>query len=315
MNDSIRYIDRQTGKLEQEKVFGEEAIRFLYGNTLGSLINTLVARIPLVSSIFGGWQKAPWTKRNVIPFIESYRMDPSEFLNPPETFTSFNDFFIRRLKPESRPIEQGEEIAVLPTDARYLFYSNIAQTDGYLVKGKKFSLQSLLRDKELANRYHRGSMVIARLCPTDYHRFHFPLDCIPSSPKLINGALYSVNPIALKKNINIFTENKRTITTLQTDKFGQVLYIEVGATNVGSIHQTYTPGKQHLKGDEKGYFSFGASSIILLFEPNAIQFDDDLLKASQQRIEIRGLMGQSMGAVPGMMEVEADEEPIHPEDG
>lgn len=295
MKDTIRFINRDTGKLEQEKVFGEEAIRFLYGNTFGEWINTLVARIPLVSSVFGWWQKAPWTKRNVKPFIQAYQMDSSEFLHAPESFRSFNDFFIRRLKPQSRPIAKGEDVAVLPADARYLFYPNIAQTDGYLVKGKKFSLQSLLQNRELANHYSRGSMVIARLCPTDYHRFHFPVDCTPGKPQLINGSLYSVNPIALKKNIHIFSENKRVITTLQTEQFGQVLFIEVGATNVGSIHHTYTPGHQYDKGDEKGYFSFGASSLILLFEPRAIQFDEDLLKASQQKIEIRGLMGQSMG--------------------
>lgn len=298
MKDPIRFINRETGKLEHEKVFGEEAIRFLYGSRLGGWINTLVARIPLISSLFGWWQKAPWTKRNVKPFIQSYQMDSSEFLQTPESFRSFNDFFIRRLKPESRPIAEGEEVAVLPADARYLFYSNIAQTDGYLVKGKKFSLKSLLQDKELANRYSRGSMVIARLCPTDYHRFHFPVDCTPGKSQLINGPLYSVNPIALKKNINIFSENKRMITPLNTEKFGEVLFIEVGATNVGSIYHTYTSENQYCKGDEKGYFSFGASSIILLFEPRTIQFDDDLLKASQQRIEIRGLMGQSMGSFP-----------------
>ena len=297
MKDSIRYIDRKTGKLEKEKVFGEEAIRFLYGKRIGKWINTLVSRFPLISSLFGWWQKGSWTKRNVVPFIQSYQMDPSEFLSPPDSFHSFNDFFIRRLKPESRPINQEEEIAVLPADARYLFYPNIAQTDGYVVKGKKFSLQALLQNAELADRYSRGSMVIARLCPTDYHRFHFPIDSLPGKPRLINGALYSVNPIALRKNIHIFSENKRTITTLQTEKFGEVLFIEVGATNVGSIHQTYTADSLCRKGDEKGYFSFGASSIILLFEPRTIIFDEDLQKASKQRIEIRGLMGQSMGAL------------------
>jgi len=295
MKDTIRYIERSTGKLELEKVFGEQAIRFLYNHSFGSRLNRFIARTPLISKAFGWWQKQFWTRRAVIPFIEAYDVDADEFLDSPNSYRSFNDFFIRKLKPESRPIDQNTESAVMPADGRYLFFQNIAHTEGYIVKGKKFSLQSLLGDEELANQYARGSMVIARLCPTDYHRFHFPVDCIPGAPKLVNGALYSVNPLALRKNINIFTENKRYITELDSKVFGKVLFIEVGATCVGSVHQTYTPDQPCKKGDEKGYFSFGGSSIIMLFEPNKIHFDDDLIKASQQRIEIRCLMGQSMG--------------------
>lgn len=295
MKHAIRYIDRDTGKLEQEKVFGEKAIHFLYNHAVGSKLNRWIARSSLVSKAFGWWQKRLWTKRSVIPFIESYKIDASEFLHSPETFSSFNDFFIRKLKPEARPIDQKKETSVMPADARYLFFSNIAQTDGYVIKGRKFNLQALLQNGELAERYTRGSMVIARLCPTDYHRFHFPVDCIPTPPSLINGHLYSVNPLALRKNIRIFTENKRMITHLDSQTFGKVLFIEVGATNVGAIHQTFTPGRSYQKGDEKGYFSFGGSSIIILFEPETIIFDEDLVKASQQRIEIRCLMGQSMG--------------------
>ena len=138
-------------------------------------------------------------------------------------------------------------------------------------------------------------MVIGRLCPTDCHRFYFPCDCIPGETTCINGWLYSVNPISLRKNIHILTQNKRTICELETQNFGKILYLEVGATNVGSIHQTYTPKKHHPKGSEKGYFSFGASVIILLFEPNKIKIADDLLAAFAKQIEDRCLIGQEMG--------------------
>ena len=111
----------------------------------------------------------------------------------------------------------------------------------------------------------------------------------------INGWLYSVNPAAIKKNVKIFAENKRTVCVLDTAAFGKVLFMEIGATCVGAIHETYAAGKVCKKGDEKGYFSFGGSSLILLFEPGTIQFDQDLVDASQKKIEIRGLLGQSMG--------------------
>jgi phosphatidylserine decarboxylase len=168
-------------------------------------------------------------------------------------------------------------------------------SDGFIVKGKKFSLETLLQDSDLAKQYANGSMVIARLCPTDYHRFHFPCNCIPERSYNIAGDLFSVNPLALRKNIHILSQNKRQITILHSKNFGKILFIEVGATYVGSIHQTFVPGEPYAKGDEKGYFSFGGSSLILLFEPNCIQFDQDLIEASGQRMEIRGLMGQSMG--------------------
>src|SRR6202044_707631 len=108
------------------------------------------------------------------------------------------------------------------------------------------------KNDALAEQFANGSVVLARLCPCDYHRFHFPCDAIPGPAKLINGPLYSVNPIALCKNLSILSENKRMITELETDHFGKVLYIEVGATNVGSIHQTFTPYQRYKKGDEKG---------------------------------------------------------------
>lgn len=212
-----------------------------------------------------------------------------------ESFGSFNDFFIRTLKPSARPIDEDLDVAILPADARYRVFSNIHSADGYWVKGKKFSLEKLIGDDTLAHKYLFGSMVFARLCPVDYHRFHFPFNCVPNKARLINGPLFSVNPIALKRNINIVTENKRMITELQTKNFGTVLYIEVGATYVGSIRQTYTPNQHYAKGDEKGYFEFGGSMLILLFPPFHIQFDQDLVNASERGIEVKGLLGQSLG--------------------
>jgi phosphatidylserine decarboxylase len=230
-----------------------------------------------------------------VPFIRKFEVDPSEFLLPVTAFTSFNDFFVRKLKIEVRPIAPGKDAAVMPADGRYFFYQDICQCDGFVVKGKKFNLAALLKDPVLAAQYEGGSMVIARLCPSDYHRFHFPCDCIPSSTRLINGWYYSVNPIAIRKNLEIFTQNKRTVCELKTDNFGNILYLEIGATSVGSIQETYVPDTFQPKGAEKGYFEFGGSSLILLFTKGSIQFDEDLLQATEAGYEIRCLMGQRMG--------------------
>lgn len=287
----IEVINRQTDKIEKEEVYGGKAVNWLYGGSpLGSMFAHLSAKLPFVSAAYGKLMKHPRSKSKIAPFIERFRVDQSEFL--PAEYESFNDFFIRKLKREARPIAASD--FVCPADARYRFFQNLKTTDGFYVKGQKFDLYSLVQDRNLAEKYVNGSMMIARLCPFDYHRFHFAHDAVPSTAEWINGYLYSVNPIALKKDISIFTQNKRRLTVCSSDK-GESLYIEIGATNVGSIVETYTPELPVKKGDEKGYFEFGASSLILLFEPDMIAFDSDLIELSKGEREIRCLMGQSMG--------------------
>jgi phosphatidylserine decarboxylase len=298
--EPIVYLDRKTQKKCVEKVFGGQALKFLYGKGMfshcfGKPLAYLLARFSFFSAGYGYLQRLSFTKKKVKPFIREFEVDPSEFLLEVDQYSSFNDFFIRQLKKEARPIVADPTVAVMPADGRYYFYQSIKASDGFIVKGQKFDLSSLLKDQKLAQRYAEGAMVMARLCPSDYHRFHFPCACVPGPSQMINGKLYSVNPIAVKQNIEIFVQNKRCITSLKSDLFGEVLFIEIGATNVGSIHQTYDPAKPYPKGAEKGFFSFGGSSLILLFEPGRILIDQDLLAASKEGLEIRCLMGQSLG--------------------
>ncbi len=296
----ITFLDRNTQREEKEKVYGRFFLEMLYGE--GFLLRLcsffllpLFSRIPCLSKLYGFFQKSAISRFKIKPFIRAYHIDASEFLDPVDAFASFNDFFIRHLKSECRPIANDHNVAIFPADARYLVFQNIEKAEGFWVKGKKFSLKDLLQDEELAAQYTQGAMMIARLCPVDYHRFHFPCQCTPGKARLIHGPLFSVNPIALMRNIKILSENKRMITSLETQNFGKVQYIEVGATYVGSIYQTHVPGKSYAKGEEKGYFSFGGSCLILLFEPGKIAFDRDLIDSSMKKMEVRGLLGQSLG--------------------
>ncbi len=298
--DCIQYINRETGSIEKEEVFGEQAIRFLYGNSFfsklfGRLALHGFAKWPFASSFFGFLQNCASSKARVIPFINRFGMDTSEFLDSPEDYSTFNEFFIRKLKPECRPLSNN---ACMPADARYRFYPQIGQGDIFSVKNKSFCLKTVLQDEALAKHYEGGSLVIARLCPTDCHRFYFPFDCTPNKAKLINGKLFSVNPIATKDNPWIWGVNRRMLTLLDSAEFGQVAYLEVGATNVGSIIQTYTPNTHQSKGAEKGYFEFGGSALLLLFEKGRIKFDEDLINASNQGLEILCHIGQSLGQPP-----------------
>lgn len=293
----IYYLNRALNKIEKEKIYGKIFITLFYGrcSKIFSPILQLICRIPFFSRLYGHLQKSKRSSKKIASFIKTYHIDSSEFLLRPEEYSSFNDFFTRKLKPKSRPIAKGADIAILPADGRYLVFPSFPKQRGIWVKNKNFSLHDLLQNKELADKYTHGSCAIARLAPVDYHRFHFLSDGVPSKARQINGYLYSVNPKALMKNIAYLTENKRSITIFSTKHFGQVLYIEVGATYVGSIEQTYTPEVFQKKGAEKGFFSFGGSCIILLFQPNVIAFAEDLIQATEQKLEVLGKYGQILG--------------------
>lgn len=291
----ITYIERETGKKCVEKVYGHKALSLLYGDgffnrLLSKFLLPLLAYVPFFSYLYGFMQKRSSSAKKIAPFIRTYGVDESEFAS--HDFHSFNDFFIRKLKPECRPVTRDSNILAMPADGRYLVYP---QFDQFQVKGQDFYLEDFLQNTASAHRYAEGAMAIVRLCPSDYHRFHFPCDGTPSKARLINGPLYSVNPMALRKKISILSENKRMITEIETEHFGTILYVEIGATNVGSIHQTYTPEKPVKKGEEKGYFEFGGSCLVLLFEKNCIEFDRDLIENTKQGFETRANFGASLG--------------------
>lgn len=292
--ESIQYFNRYSGKFETEDVYGGNFLRWTYGNPLGRLsLHALVKRAAF-SKWYGWRMDRPASRGKVLPFISQFKLDPAEFLDSPESYQTFNEFFYRKLKPSARPIAPNPEAAVFPADARHLGFQTISKIEGIFVKGSVFDLAALLQDAKLAETYRDGSMVMSRLCPVDYHRFHFPTGGIAGAPTVINGPLFSVNPIALRQNINIFVENKRALTQIDSTDFGKVLMLEVGATCVGSFEYTYKPGPV-AKGQEKGYFKFGGSSTITIFEPNRIQLADDLVQKSRDGIELYARVGDVMG--------------------
>ena len=257
----------------------------------------MLVKRALFSHWYGWSMDRPGTRQKIEPFIEKFELDASEFAIRPEEFKSFNEFFFRKLKPEARPIDSSSSSICFPADGRHLCVPDLSDCDGLFVKGEMFDLKTLIGDDELARRYEHGSLLLSRLCPTDYHRFHFPIDGVPASARLLNGHLFSVNPIALCQNIQILATNKRVVTKLETKSCGTVLVMEIGATCVGGIRQTYEPDAAVAKGDEKGYFRFGGSSTIVIFEPGRVAFDEDLVEHSSQHRELYARMGDSMGTI------------------
>jgi phosphatidylserine decarboxylase len=290
----IQYVDRKSGVLCTEKVYGEKTLELLYGDGWASRLFSLtllplIAHLPFCSQMYGYVQKRAGSRGKIAPFIREYGINESEFAK--RQFDSFNDFFIRKLRPECRPIERDEDRLAMPADGRYLVFEKFNR---FFVKGQEFFLSDFLQDSAMARRYSDGSMMIARLCPVDYHRFHFPCEGTALSARLIKGPLYSVNPIALKRRVKILSENKRMVTELESERFGHILYVEVGATSVGSIQQTYVPGRVR-KGEEKGYFEFGGSCIVLLFEKGRVRFDEDLVRNTEKGLETLCRFGEGFG--------------------
>ncbi|MCX6879657.1 MAG: phosphatidylserine decarboxylase [Verrucomicrobia bacterium] len=294
--EPIRYFNRHTGAIETEQIYGEGFLRWAYGNPLGTLALAALVKRPVFSKWYGHRMSTPASASRIAPFIARYGLDPAEFAEPPTSFASFNEFFYRKLQPAARPIDAGEASVVFPADGRHLGFERASAMAGVFVKGQRFDLPALLGDAALAARYAEGTLVLSRLCPVDYHRFHFPAAGTPSATRLLPGPLFSVSPLALRQRLSYLWTNKRTLTRLETHRFGTVLLLEIGATCVGTIAQTFSVGSPVAKGAEKGYFAFGGSSTLTLFEPGAIRLAADLREHSATQTELYARIGSRMGS-------------------
>ncbi len=287
-NNPIKYIDRTTGEVKTEKIEGEGWMRWLYYNPVGELTLQALVKRKFVSEVYGSMMDKSSSAEKIPGFVEKYNIDMS--IAEKTTFSSFNDFFTRKLKPNARPIDPDSLVVVSPADGKLLVYDNISNSD-FFVKGNRFNLSGFLNSSSLAEKYRDGILMIVRLAPPDYHRYHFPVDGKLSAPVKISGDYFSISPLALRKMVEIFSENKREYVEISSQVFGDVIMAEVGATMVGSIIQTYK-GSEIKKGDEKGYFKFGGSTVILIFEKDKINVDKDLLKNSTNNIETTVKMGE-----------------------
>lgn len=294
----IKVYNRSTKRYEQEKVVGGKALDLLYGTSLGRTLLVPLVKRRFVSAFYGFLMDRSFSRRLIPAFIRKNHIDMSESALPLASFRTFNDFFHRPLKSEARPFSKDPHHLISPADARLLVETDISMETVLQVKGRTYSLEELLMDGPLAEEFQGGTSMAFRLCPLDYHRFHFFDHCTAQVPKAMKGSYYSVNPIALHTIPRLYLENKRCLTVLETDHFGKVLYLEVGATNVGSIIQSFDPEKPQLRGGEKGYFKFGGSTVLLFFKKDVLVLDPDIVEHSRSGVETRVLFGETLGHRP-----------------
>lgn len=261
----------------------------LYGNTVGRTLLKILT-LPVVSKLVGAFMDSPLSIPLVEPFIRRNNIDMTQFQDV--RFKSYNAFFTRRIRPETRPVDLNASSLISPCDSKLTAYK-IGAKSIFNIKGSKYRVSDMLRDTFLARRYIGGYCLIFRLCVDDYHRYCFIDNGVCSGSVSIPGELHTVNPIALR-HFNIYKRNSREYTVLRTENFGDVIQIEVGAMLVGRICNDKTSG-EFCKGEEKGKFEFGGSTIVLLFEPGRIAVDDDILRNSANNTETVVKYGEKIG--------------------
>ncbi|WP_373236693.1 archaetidylserine decarboxylase [Cohaesibacter celericrescens] len=294
MAKPIIIIDRETGEEFEEVVLGEKYIRWAYQDTSSSLIEKALFRSSMISRLMGAYYDSNLSKGKIRPTIAELGIDESEFADPTDSYRSFNDFFIRQLTPQARPWANEPGKIVSPADGRVLVFPHLDEDIFVPVKGHPFSIHKMLPN--LSERFIGGALAIVRLCPADYHRYHFPCDGQIVNSVRIDGALHSVNPIALGAGPDVFGDNTREITLIETTEAGTMAFIEVGAFGVGAIVNTKTSGPVQMM-DEKGYFKFGGSTTVVVFEPGKINFSADLVANSAAGKETLIKVGQELAHV------------------
>ncbi len=298
----IRVYDRKHRVVFEEKVFGESGMRLLYENPIGSLLESTLLCRPEFSRLYGWYQSSRLSARGIEDFISRFEIPMDEYEAGP--FASFNDFFIRKLRPGSRPFEAEANRLSAPAEGRYLVFPSVTETTALPVKGATLNGPALLGIDSrrpapgLAgidlNLFRGGPGFIARLCPVDYHRFHFPDSGKVLARTRIHGPLHSVNPIALGVRGDLLFRNEREVTILETKNFGKLAYVEVGAICVGKMVQTFSESRDFKRGEEKGYFLFGGSTVIVLGEPGRFRFDADLVEKSREGMECLVRLGEGI---------------------
>ncbi|THX25965.1 hypothetical protein D6D10_09817 [Aureobasidium pullulans] len=303
---NILVQDRITGQINEERmsVYVRLGIRLLYKGLKSRDMEKKRIRKLLRSLSFKQGRKYddPASASQIPGFINFHQLDMSEVLLQTSDFKSFNEFFYRKLKPDARPCSAADrpEIVVSPADCRSVVFNQITEAQRIWVKGREFSVERLLGNAypEDAKRYVGGAMGIFRLAPQDYHRFHIPVDGTMLEPKLIDGEYYTVNPMAIRSALDVYGENVRVVVPIDSPKHGRVMVICVGAMMVGSTVITRKTGEQVKRAEELGYFKFGGSTLLLLFEPGKMLFDDDLVDNSNGALETLVRVGMSIGHSP-----------------
>lgn len=299
----VKFFNRYSNKIESELVMAQGMMEKIYSTKYGRILEWILSSTNYFSNVVGEYYKSSWSKKAIKPFIEKYNINTKDFRYGSvrakefdQSFKSFDDFFTRDLAPGARNFVAEKKFLPAFAEGRYFATESIHDIVKFPVKGQYLRVKDLIPMDENPW-FEGGPMLIARLCPSDYHRFHYPDDGTTYKSTHVIGRYHSVNPIALKYKPECFIKNERRISILQTQNFGYLAYIEVGALFVGSIEQIHSENEPYRRGDIKGMFHFGGSTIIVIGEKDRWTPTPDILANSYKGIETFIRLGDSVASL------------------
>jgi phosphatidylserine decarboxylase len=286
MDNGVIY-DRSAKKVYEEQPVKPKSTDFLYKTAIGGAFRLLL-RLPIISAVYGAAQRSRRSARKIKDFAENYGINLDDYESG---YESFNDFFIR--KPRKTDFVRDAGTLISPADS-VVTACRIQRGQKFEIKGRGYSLASFLKDANLAKSFEGGWMLIFRLRVYDCHRYCFFDGGRAIWTKTIRGVLDSVNSSATGR----FTlnSNYREISLLRSDHFGDAVFAEVGAMFVGAVVNTHK-GERFEKGDEKGYFEFGGSTVVVLIKEGLINIDADIADYSKRGIESHVSRGEKIGSL------------------
>lgn len=277
--------------LTKDQLVTPKSVKFLYDNRFGNIILKFITQ-RWISKLVGFYLDSKLSRRRIKKYIKNNNIDMNQFVE--KEYISFNDFFTRKIKPENRPFTLKDNEFPSPCDGKVSMYE-INENSEFTIKGYNYTVETLLKDKQLADKYNGGYCVVIRLSVEDYHRYFYVDDCEKTTNTFIKGRLHTVQPHALGKR-KVFSENCREYTVMNTKNFGSVTQVEVGAMMVGRIVNKHEAGN-YKRGEEKGMFEFGGSTIVLLIEKDKVVFDEEFIINTNKDDETYVLCGERIGYV------------------
>ena len=280
-----KVIDRKTNKAYVEK--SPKGANFLYKSTIGRVV--LKAANKRFSSSLGGW----YTNRKISTvhindFIRDNKIDMSDY--PKVKYKSFNEFFSRKILAGKRVFDSNKKSFCSPADSKLMVYK-LDKDRKFIIKDKEYTLKSILRDEQLEKEYKNGYFLVFRLSVDDYHRYAYIDNGEVLKEKKIKGLYNTVLPVAFEKH-KVHEENSREYQVLKTENFGNIIQMEIGAMMVGKIINYDV--KTFTRGEEKGYFLFGGSTIVIIVKENILKIDEDILENSNNGIETKIKQGEKI---------------------
>ena len=297
-----KVYDRKTKEVRPERMPLKDYLEneILYSKPIEAIDKTATLRKLFKDEAIheGHRYNKPESAKKIPAFIEFFELDMSQFKKEKaEDYETFNDFFTREIKPERRPISDPDDDSILVSaaDSRLTVFDSLDECKNLWIKGKPFTFEGLLGgDHELAECFRGGMVANFNLAPQDYHRYHAPLAGRIIKVVNISGDHLSVYPKGIESDINTLERNQRAVLVIQTEKWGKVCYVPIGGECVGKVSLFVEEGQELKKGDEIGYFSYGGSDIVALFE-HQLDWDEDIKEQSKQAIETVVHFGERIG--------------------